>query len=98
VHHELGDPARRERALTNQKKEERFCLRREICARFLDAGITPAHENCMNYGGMSWEHSLEMPAAVPGRQRVYDMGSPGITPDFRKSFPYPNQDAIRAIE
>jgi sugar phosphate isomerase/epimerase len=81
------------RALPDQKTAERFLRLNEICGRFLDAGITPVHENCMNYGGMSWEHSLEMLAAVPGLKLVYDTGNPGITPDFRKPFPYPNQDA-----
>jgi sugar phosphate isomerase/epimerase len=52
----------------------------------------------MNYGGMSWEHSLEMLAAVPGLKLVYDTGNPGITPDFRKSFPYPNQDAFECYD
>lgn len=86
------------RALPDQKKEERFRRLREICNRFLDAGITPVHENCMNFGGMSWEHSLEMLAAVPGLKLVYDTGNPGITPDFRKPFPYPNQDARECFE
>jgi sugar phosphate isomerase/epimerase len=86
------------RALAEQKKEERFRRLREICGRFLDAGITPVHENCMNYGGMSWEHSLEMLTAVPGLKLVYDTGNPGITPDFRKSFPYPNQDTHECYE
>lgn len=80
------------RALADQHKEERFRRLREICARFLAAGITPVHENCMNFGGMSWEHSLEMLDAVPGLKLVFDTGNPGITPDFRKPFPYPNQD------
>jgi sugar phosphate isomerase/epimerase len=88
----------RGRALADQKKEERFRRLREICGRFLEAGITPVHENCMNYGGMSWEHSLEMLAAVPGLKLVYDTGNPGITPDFRKPFPYPNQDARECYE
>jgi len=82
------------RALADQKKEERFRRLREICARFLDAGIVPVHENCLDFGGMSWEHSLEMLAAVPGLKLVFDTGNPGITPDFRKPFPYPNQDAM----
>jgi sugar phosphate isomerase/epimerase len=82
------------RALADQKKEERFRRLREICGRFLDAGITPVHENCMNFGGMSWEHSLEMLTAVPGLKLVFDTGNPGITPDFRQPFPYPNQDAM----
>ena len=86
------------RALADQRKEERFRRLREICNRFLDAGITPVHENCMNYGGMSWEHSLEMLTAVPGLKLVYDTGNPGITPDYRKPFPYPNQDARECYE
>lgn len=86
------------RALPDQKKEERFRRLREICSRFRDAGIVPVHENCLNYGGMSWEHTLEMLAAVPGLKLVYDTGNPGITPDFRKPFPYPNQDALECYE
>jgi len=86
------------RALADQKKEERFRRLREICARFLDAGITPVHENCANFGGMSWEHALEMLAAVPGLKLVFDTGNPGLTPDFRKPFPYPNQDAWESYE
>ena len=86
------------RALPDQKKEERFRRLREICRRFLDAGMTPVHENCFNFGGMSWEHTLEMLAAVPGLKLVFDTGNPGLTPDFRKPFPYPNQDARESYE
>jgi sugar phosphate isomerase/epimerase len=86
------------RALPDQKKEERFRRLREICRRFLDAGVTPVHENCFNYGGMSWEHTLEMLAAVPGLKLVFDTGNPGLTPDFRKPFPYPNQDARESYD
>lgn len=32
-------------------EEERFRRMREVTQRFLDAGIQPLHENCMNYGG-----------------------------------------------
>src|ERR1035437_6995731 len=28
---------------------------KEVTDRFLDAGLQPVHENCMNYGGMSWQ-------------------------------------------
>lgn len=86
------------RALADQKKEERFRRLREICARFLGAGITPVHENCFNFGGMSWEHSLEMLAAVPGLKLVFDTGNPRLTPDFRKPFPYPNQNVRESYE
>jgi sugar phosphate isomerase/epimerase len=86
------------RALADQKTEERFRRLREISSRFLDSGITPVHENCFNYGGMSWEHTLELLAAVPGLKLVYDTGNPGLTPDFRKPFPYPNQDARESYD
>ena len=80
------------RALADQRESERFEKLRGICSRFLDAGITPLHENCFNYGGMSWEHSLKLLDAIPGLRLIYDTGNPGSTPDFRKEFPYPNQD------
>jgi len=86
------------RALPDQKEAERFAQLREICARFLDAGITPVHENCLNYGGMSWEHTLRLLKEVPGLKLVYDTGNPGLTPDFRKPYPYPNQDGWEAWE
>ena len=82
------------RAVPDQKKEERFLRLREICKRFTDAGITPVHENCMNYGGMSWEHTLEMLSEVPGLKLVYDTGNPALTPDFRTPYPYANQDVL----
>jgi sugar phosphate isomerase/epimerase len=84
------------RALSDQKENERFAKLREICARFLDAKITPVHENCFNFGGMSWEHTLRLLDAVPGLKLVYDTGNPGLTSDFRKPFPYPNQDSWEA--
>lgn len=82
------------RALPDQKEAERFAKLREICSRFIEAGITPVHENCLNYGGMSWEHTLRLLAEVPGLKLVYDTGNPGLSPDFRKTFPYPNQDSL----
>ena len=41
-----------------------------------------------------FEVPLEMLAAVPGLKLVFDTGNPGITPDFRQAFPYPNQDVM----
>ena len=81
------------RPFADQKEEKRFEQLRKICGAFLDAGITPVHENCFNYGGMSWEHTIKMLNAVPGMKLVYDTGNPGLTPDFRKPYPYPNQDS-----
>lgn len=84
------------RALADQRESERFARLREICGRFLGAGMTPVHENCFNYGGMSWEHTLRLLEEVPGLKLVYDTGNPGLTSDFRKPFPYPNQDSWEA--
>ncbi|MBH68276.1 MAG: sugar phosphate isomerase [Rhodospirillaceae bacterium] len=67
-----------------QYKKERFRRLREICARFGDAGIIPVHENCMNYGGMSWLHSLELIDNVPGLKLVFDTGNPIVSRDFAK--------------
>ncbi len=86
------------RALPDQRETERFEKLRGICSRFLDAGIAPLHENCFNYGGMSWEHTRTMLDAVPGLRLIFDTGNPGLTPDFRKAFPYPNQDSFESYE
>ncbi len=64
-----------------QHAEERFCRLREITTRFNDAGLTPVHENCMNYGGMSWRHTLQLVENVPGLKLVFDTGNPAITFD-----------------
>ena len=59
---------------------------------FLDAGITPVHENCMNYGGMSWRHALELLEKVPGLRWVFDTANPVFNTDRIKSKPWPQQD------
>jgi len=66
---------------------------REVTKRFLDAGITPVHENCMNYGGMSWKHALELLDKAPGLKWVFDTGNPVFNPDRSKPKPWPRQDA-----
>lgn len=69
----------------DQMAEERFRRLREITHRFLDAGLTPVHENCMNYGGMSYQHTLEMIENVPGLKLVFDTGNPVFNLDYSKS-------------
>jgi len=81
------------KAAANQREGERFAKLREIVARIAAGGARAVHENCMNYGGMSLEHSLRLLDAVPGLDLVYDTGNPGLTPDFRRPWPYPNQDS-----
>jgi sugar phosphate isomerase/epimerase len=66
---------------------------RDVTNRFLDAGLQPAHENCMNYGGMSWQHTLELLDKCPGLKLVFDTGNPVFNPDRSKAKPWPRQDA-----
>jgi sugar phosphate isomerase/epimerase len=66
---------------------------REVTKMFLDAGLQPVHENCMNYGGMSWRHALELLDKVPGLKWVFDTANPVFNPDRIKSKPWPRQDA-----
>jgi len=84
--------------LADQRFPERVSRLNEICGRFAAEGITPVHENCLNYGGMSWSHTLELLDAVPALRLVFDTGNPSLTPDFSKPRPYPNQDAWEAWE
>ncbi len=65
---------------------------REVTKRFLDAGITPVHENCMNYGGMSWRHALELLEKVPGLKWVFDTANPVFNADRVMPKPWPQQD------
>jgi sugar phosphate isomerase/epimerase len=65
---------------------------KEVAQRFLDAGITPVHENCMNYGGMSWKHALELLDKVPGLKWVFDTANPVFNFDRSKGKPWQRQD------
>jgi sugar phosphate isomerase/epimerase len=65
---------------------------REVTQRFRDAGITPVHENCMNYGGMSWQHALQLIEKVPGLEWVFDTANPVFNADRAKPKPWPKQD------
>jgi sugar phosphate isomerase/epimerase len=65
---------------------------REVTKMFLDAGITPVHENCMNYGGMSWQHAEELLAQAPGLKWVFDTANPIFNADRRGPGPWKKQD------
>ncbi len=66
---------------------------KEVTDRFIDAGLQPVHENCMNYGGMSWQHALELLDKCPGLKWVFDTANPIFNPDRSKPKPWPRQDA-----
>lgn len=55
-----------------------------------EAGVLYLHENCMNFGGMSWEHSLRLVDAIPSRAFAlcFDTGNPVFTRDRRGQAPY----------
>jgi sugar phosphate isomerase/epimerase len=65
---------------------------KEVTQRFLDAGLQPVHENCMNHGGMSPHHALELLDRVPGLRWVFDTANPVFNPDRSKAKPWPQQD------
>ena len=65
---------------------------RDVTKRFLDAGIQPLHENCMNHGGMSWQHALELLEKCPGLKWLFDPANPVFNPDRSKFKPWPKQD------
>lgn len=60
----------------DQHEQERFRRLRAITARFSDAGLIAAHENCMNYGGFSSGHTLKLIEEVPGLKLIFDTGNP----------------------
>ena len=65
---------------------------KEVTSRFLDAGLQPVHENCMNYGGMSWQHALDLLDKCPGLKWVFDTANPIFNPDRSRPKPWPKQD------
>ena len=69
------------RMLPDQMETERFRRLNELVPRFRDAGITPVHENCMNYGGLGWRYTLRLLDAVPGLELVFDTGNPTHSDD-----------------
>jgi sugar phosphate isomerase/epimerase len=71
---------------------EVFTRVREVTKMFLDAGIQPVHENCMNYGGMSWKHALELLDKAPGLKWVFDTANPVFNADRSKVRPWKKQE------
>jgi sugar phosphate isomerase/epimerase len=65
---------------------------KEVTQRFLDEGLQPVHENCMNYGGMSWKHAEELVEKVPGLKWVFDTANPIFNADRMQEKPWPKQD------
>jgi len=81
------------RAPGDQMEAERFRRLRILQRMFTDAGLTPLHENCMNYGGMSWQHTLKLLENVPGLKLVFDTGNPVFSADWSRPEPRPRQSS-----
>jgi sugar phosphate isomerase/epimerase len=78
----------------DQNEQERIRRLREIVKRFADEGLTAVHENCMNWGGFSAEHSLRLVDEVPGLKLVFDTGNPVFQLDRAQPEPFPWQDPL----
>lgn len=63
-----------------------------MCA---DAGVVYLHENCSNFGGLSWEHSLRLVERLdsPAFRLVFDTGNPVGLYD-RRGMPWRLQDPL----
>jgi len=77
----------------DQMEAERFRRLREIVKILGDVGVTVVHENCHNYGAMSWRHSLKLLENVPGLKLVFDMGNCVNDVDRSQEPPWPRQSA-----
>ena len=77
----------------DQMREKRWERLRTIVGMFLDAGLQPLHENCMNYAGRGWSYTLDMLDNVPGLKLVFDTGNPVMLPDWTKPEPWPMQSS-----
>ncbi len=75
-----------------QIPDECFRRVREVTTMFLDAGLQPVHENCMNYGGMGWPFTLQLLEKAPGLKLVFDTANPVFNADRTKPKPWPKQD------
>ena len=68
---------------------------RELVKRCADAGIMYLHENCMNFGGQSHEHSLKLVEKIdsPNFKLIFDTGNPTFTDLRLGDKPYKKQSS-----
>ncbi|MFA6929024.1 MAG: sugar phosphate isomerase/epimerase family protein [Lentisphaeria bacterium] len=67
-----------QRAADDQMEDERVARLQIVCDLFRAEGLEPLHENCMNYGGLSWQHTLRPIERVPGLRLIFDTANPGL--------------------
>jgi sugar phosphate isomerase/epimerase len=83
----------KDRGPEDQMEQERFKRLRELVKMFSAEGMTPVHENCMNYGGMGWTYTMRLIDNVPGLKLVFDTGNTVFSEDRTKPAPYPRQSS-----
>ena len=72
-----------------------FSKVKRLVGRCADAGIVYGHENCRNYGGLSYQHTLRLLEQVndDNLTLIYDTGNPTFTLRHIGSKPYPTQSS-----
>lgn len=80
---------------SDQQEGERFRRLRWITEQFTSEGLIAAHENCMNWGGFSSDHTLRLLEEVPDLKLIFDTGNPIFQRDRSQPEPYPWQDSLR---
>lgn len=69
--------------------EEEVVKRLQVIVRMAeDAGVVCVHENCMNWGGLSYEHTLRLCdrlGSSPSFRLVFDTGNPVFNDDYSKT-------------
>ena len=67
----------------------------ELVKRCENAGVTYLHENCMNYGGQSPQHSLQLIEEIdsPNFKLLFDPGNPPLTDNRQGDGPYSKQSS-----
>jgi len=80
---------------SDQLEKERFRRVAEIHRIFASEGLEALHENCMNYGGFSSDHTLRLLDAVPDMRLVFDTGNPVTQRDRSKPPEYPWQNSLK---
>ena len=76
--------------------EEQVVRKLKVLVRMCeDAGVLYLHENCVNFGGLSWEHALRLVERIgsPAFRLVFDTGNPVATFD-RRGKPWERQDSL----
>ncbi len=69
---------------------------KEMARMAEDGDVLLVHENCMNWAGQSYEHTLYLLDKVssPNMKLVFDTGNPVFSKDVRGAEPYAHQDTL----